>query len=115
MRRQNLCDSVSYCRIDTCANAKLALQNAKNVAVHLTLTLHHEASVTFSGIPPPLGWAEGGTPSMAGCCLQFTPNFFLTGHAEQRSVLNYVSPACQDEPLEECGAAFVTYIPERIC
>ena len=38
------------CRIDTCADAKLAMQNARNVAVHLTLALHHEASVTLSGI-----------------------------------------------------------------
>ena len=90
--------------MDTCADAKLAMQNARNMAVHLTLALHHEASVTLSGIPPPLGWAEGGTPSMAGCCLQFTPNFFLTGHAEQRSVLNYVSPACQDEFIQRAAA-----------
>ena len=26
------------------------MQNAKNMAVHLTLALHHEASVTLSGI-----------------------------------------------------------------
>ena len=44
------CDSVSYCRIDTCADAKLAMQNARNVVVHLTLAIRELSFVLMSGL-----------------------------------------------------------------